>query len=242
MSKKTIFLFAIVLTISMSAFAQGAGVSADSSAAPIYRFSFGIGPEFNMNSPDGFAGGGGFFFDFGFGNSLAVGLIASASHNFNETTVLEISNMLRYYLLKAEHTGFFYQAELGSTIIFDDDDGVIPAFMGGFRTGARIGFGLGYFEPYVRIGYPFAFGVGFNSGLRFEVTGLTPEEKAAKKAAKAEASEAKRAAKAESAEAKRAAKAESAEAKRTASEAAAEARRIERESRDAARNQAAAGN
>jgi len=165
-SKKTIFLFAIVMTVGMSAFAQNER-EAESTAN---KFSIGIGPELNMNSPEGFAGGAGLSFDYSLANALALGITAAFSHNFAETMALEVGALFRYYLLGIGHTGFFAQADIGTTIIMDDNDETPPAvFMGGLRTGHRINIGSGFVEPYFRIGYPFAFGVGVIGGIRFNI-------------------------------------------------------------------------
>lgn len=147
----------------MSAFAQ----NEDAAAAP--KFAIGIGPELNMNTPEGFAGGAGLSFDISLAKALAAGINVSASYNFAETFVLEFGALFRFYLLGIGHTGFFAQIDAGSTLIMEEAE-MMPVFMGGLRTGHRIGIGAGYFEPYFRIGYPFAFGVGVIGGIRFDIT------------------------------------------------------------------------
>ena len=134
------------------------------------KIALGMGPEWNMNSRENFAGGMAVCFDymlpysFTAGSSLSTGALFTASYNFNNFTVLEPALLLRLYF-NGGGVGLFAQAETGVFIFLEDGD-VSPMFLGWLRGGYRVGFGTYYVEPYVRIGYPFAFGIGAIAGVR----------------------------------------------------------------------------
>jgi len=195
-NKKIILMLVIVLTMSFNVFAQETDAAevaeAEFEASEVRIFSVGLGPEWNMNSAENFAAGLGLSFDYQLPKTFAAGITISASNNFNDTTTLEFGALFRIYLLGVGHNGFFTQFDAGASLILDDGD-MTPVFMGGLRTGHRLNVGsAGYFEPYFRIGYPFAFGVGALGGMRIEAKAMSPEEKEALRAAKAEAAEARR--------------------------------------------------
>jgi len=162
--KKVAFLIVIVLTIGQIGFSQEAEIETVSEDNNVHVISVGLGPELNMNAPEGFAGGIGLNINYQLPRSLAAGLIISASHDFDETSVLELGAMLRLYLFGAEYSGFFAQADLGTTLIFYDNE-TTPVFMGGLRAGYRISLGSAFVEPYLRVGYPYLFGVGVIGGI-----------------------------------------------------------------------------
>ena len=131
------------------------------------KAAIGIGPEWNMNSRENFAMGGVFAFDFNVGSSFALGLNVTASSNFDGITVIEPAALFRWYFLGSDHTGWFVQADAGAYLILEDDD-LTPLFLGGLRAGLRLPLGEALFvEPFGRVGYPFAFGVGVMMGVRF---------------------------------------------------------------------------
>lgn len=225
--KNSILLLVIALTMSFNVFAQDADVSEEvintSLSPPLppqdNKFSIGLGPELNMNTPDIFAGGVHLSLDFSFSTFLAAGLFFAGSYNFVDTTAIEIGGLVRSYLPGKDHLGLFAQIDFGTTLILYNDE-MTPAPMGGLRAGYRFGIGTGsYVEPFFRFGYPYFIGVGAIAGMRIDTKSMSPEEK----------------------EAQRAAKAEAAEARRIEREAAAEARRIEREAAAEARLAARAG-
>jgi len=158
---KKLFVLALFLSCCTGIFAQNGTNNRDNRAA------IGIGPEWNMDSRSNFAMGGVFGFDVNLPKSLALGFTVTGSNNFDEITVLEPAALFRWYFLNSGHTGFFIQADLGAFLIFEGGD-VTPLFLGGLRGGYR--FVLAprfYVEPYGRIGYPFAFGIGAIAGLTF---------------------------------------------------------------------------
>ena len=158
---KKVSFICLLVCLAAWLYAQEAG----GDSAP--KAAIGIGPEWNMNSRDNFAMGGVFGFDFNLGNSFAVGLTAAYSNNFSGIQVIEPAALFRWYFLTKDHTGLFVQADLGAYLILEDGD-FTPMFLGGLRGGLRLPLGvMFYVEPFGRIGYPFAFGVGALAGVRF---------------------------------------------------------------------------
>ena len=153
------------------------------------KFAAGLGPEWNMNSGENFALG----FIFGADYNLPIEAAPFAAGlnfgvNINSGGVaLEPAAMFRWYFLGRRHTkfyeetegssfkgsfrpaydGFFVQADLGVTIILENDDAA-ARFLGGARAGYRIPLKWNlYVEPYGRFGYPFMFGFGALAGMKF---------------------------------------------------------------------------
>ena len=157
--KKSLFIL-IFLAASFCIFAQ------EESTSKSIKISLGLGPEFNMNSRENFAGGAVLNFGVNLGSSFAIGINATASYNFAKIFVIEPAAFFRWYFLSREHNGLFVQADAGAYLVFEDDD-IIPLFMGGLRAGFRLPLGDMFFiEPYGRLGYPFMFGIGALVGVR----------------------------------------------------------------------------
>jgi hypothetical protein len=139
-------------------------------AAEGSKISVSLGPEWNMNSREKFAGGLvlGFEYNFLYYYPFALGLIISASNNFRGFTVAETTAMFRWYYSPEEMSvRFFAQIEAGVYLI-PEDGTVLSMFNGGIRLGYRIPFNTFlYCEPYGRLGYPFVFGMGVMVGWRF---------------------------------------------------------------------------
>jgi hypothetical protein len=139
-----------------------AGLSAQEKKAAI-----GIGPEWNMNSRDNFAGGAALNFDYALPYSFALGFTFTASNNLSGFTVMEPAAVIRRYFLGDGRSGLFAQADLGCYLFLEDGE-MTKMFAGGLRGGYRIPIKSSfYIEPYGRVGYPFAFGVGAVIGIRF---------------------------------------------------------------------------
>ena len=150
------FVLVIILMLVMAVFAQNEK-----------KMAFGLGPEWNMDSRENFAAGMALNIDYNLPGSFAAGLIFTASNNFDGITVIEPAALFRWYFSGRGHAGFFVQAELGAFIVFEDEY-TIPVFQGGLRGGLRMPLGSSFYvEPYGRIGYPFAFGLGVLAGVRF---------------------------------------------------------------------------
>ena len=155
---KKLSVFLIFLALGISAFSRE--TKAGSMAA-------GFGPEWNMNSRHNFAGGIALGFDYNLPNYLALGLTATGSSNFINFKVIEGTVLFRYYFQKTAYAGFFGQLDAGAFIIFEDDE-LIPMPEIGLRLGYRQPLlSSFYIEPYGRLGYPFAFGIGFLAGVLF---------------------------------------------------------------------------
>jgi hypothetical protein len=130
------------------------------------KAAIGIGPEWNMNSRENFAGGAIISFDYNLPHSFALGLSVTASSNFSGITVIEPAALFRWYFLGG-YGGFFVQADAGAYLVLEDGE-LTPMFLGGLRGGFRLPLGSSfYLEPYGRIGYPFAFGIGAIAGVKF---------------------------------------------------------------------------
>jgi hypothetical protein len=130
------------------------------------KASLGIGAEWNMNSRENFAGGAVLSFDYALPHSLALGINVTASSNFGGITVIEPAALFRWYFLGG-YGGFFLQADCGAYLIFEDEE-LTAMFLGGLRGGFRFPIKTNfYIEPYGRIGYPFAFGIGVSAGIKF---------------------------------------------------------------------------
>ena len=162
---------ALILSAGQNIFAQAAGGASSGDK----KIAVGLGMEYNMNSRDYFAGGLDFGFDYNLPVSFAkfaLGAVFTASYNFDGICVLEPGGMFRWYFLGHDHTGWFAQGDVGAYIILGDENGEKNLLvMGGLRGGYRLPLEAGnismYVEPYGRIGYPFAFGVGAIAGIRF---------------------------------------------------------------------------
>ena len=157
------FLVVFVL-VSQNAFAQDE-----------YPASLGLGVEWNMNSRLNFAGGAALGLDFNLSQAFALGFTVTGSYNFFGIAVVEPAALFRWYIPRNDSTGFFLQADVGAFLIFEEaETSQWVMVMGGLRTGYRIPLDLTwYIEPYVRAGYPFAFGVGVMTGVRFRGTSTT---------------------------------------------------------------------
>jgi len=154
--KRTILLIALVFASCVNLYTQEQGEKA----------AIGIGAEWNMNSRENFAGGAVLVFDYALPHSLAVGFNATASNNFSGITVIEPAALLRWYFLGG-NGGLFIQADCGAYMVLENED-LKTMFLGGLRSGFRFLLKSKFFiEPYGRIGYPFAFGIGTLAGIKF---------------------------------------------------------------------------
>ena len=147
--------------LSLALLAMGGGAFAQDKKAAL-----GLGVEWNMNSRENFAGGAALGFNYNLPYALAAGLTISGSSNFFGIAVVETAALLRRYFPGNEHYGFFAQADVGLFLILEDGE-TTPLFLGGLRGGYRLPLGSSwYIEPYGRLGYPFAFGIGVSGGLK----------------------------------------------------------------------------
>ena len=131
-----------------------------------YRMAIGFGLEANMNSRENFAGGASASFDYNLPRFFALGTNFTYSNNFSGITTFEPTVMLRRYFPGTNNAGFFAQLDAGVSIILEDSD-TKYLFLGGLRSGYRMIFNRFYVEPYGRVGYPFALGIGVMAGMIF---------------------------------------------------------------------------
>lgn len=132
------------------------------------KISVGLGLEFDMDSRHDFAGGAVLDSNYNLPNYLALGFTFAASYNFSNFVSIEPIILLRRYFSKNDHLGFFGEIDAGAFIYFED--GETTTFMpeAGLRGGYRHKFGKSFYvEPYGRLGYPFAFGIGVLLGILF---------------------------------------------------------------------------
>ena len=158
--KKHLFLV-LILTVCSVSFAQETKMSA------------GLGLEWNMASRHNFAGGTVLNFIYNLPGSSALGLSVTGSMNFNHIYVFEPAFHVRHYFFQGllpgsfPHAGFFLQFGIG-TFVALEDQGTTTMIMSGLAGGFRLPLGTSLFvEPFGRLGYPFAFGLGAMGGIRF---------------------------------------------------------------------------
>jgi len=136
-------------------------------AAEEKKMSAGIGLEWNMDSRHNFAGGTLLTFDYKLPRFASLGFFLAGSSNFRNTHVIEPAFVFRAYLREYEFAGFFFQNELGISFITEDGDLTLRPLVG-FGAGYRFLLDQSFYvEPYGRLGYPFAFGLGVIGGIRF---------------------------------------------------------------------------
>jgi outer membrane protein OmpA-like peptidoglycan-associated protein len=135
----------------------------------------GLGAEANAETREGFAAGGGLTLGFDINESFAAGVKGFFSSNFDTVSTLETAAFFRWYL-PLPVKGFFIQADLGGSFIFEDGENY-PVFLGGLSAGWRYVFKNNlYIEAAVRGGYPFVWGAGLSVGYRFNLGGNGSEE------------------------------------------------------------------
>jgi len=153
--KKKIIISVFILGFALCAFAQDGKMSA------------GLGLEWNMNSRQNFAGGANLGFYYNFSGYLALGFIVTGSYNFFDFYAIEPAVLIRYYFLGEGYKGFFAQVDIGPFFIIENGKTDSMPEMG-LRGGYRLPLNSSVFvEPYGRLGYPFAFGIGAMAGTYF---------------------------------------------------------------------------
>ncbi len=138
------------------------------------KSGLGIGAELNKNSLDFIASAGSISFDYNVSKKFSLGLKMIASWDKNEKdkafVILEPLAFLRVYLVSPPNdpaTGMFIEGLGGASIFLNDSVGRTVVVNAGGSLGYRFAFGNFYIEPSFRAGYPYIFGVGLSTGLRF---------------------------------------------------------------------------
>jgi hypothetical protein len=135
-------------------------------ALEMNRFSLGLGVEGSVNTRKGMSLGGILSAGYEIMPNLTVGTGFGASHDFDRIVTLTPEVFVRWYFFTLKTMPLFVQADLGTSIIFEDAK-VHPAFMGGLAAGIRIPLKNWYAEPFLRAGYPFIWSSGIIAGYRF---------------------------------------------------------------------------
>jgi len=164
--KNAVFLLMLIFAFGQAVIAQDFSTAGGSSGEK--KMAVSMGMEFNMNARENFAGGAVLSFDYNlpFARPFALGLNFTYSNNFSGIAVLEPAAMFRMYFSGNRHEGLFAQADLGTYIVLEEQEDDLM-FLGGVRAGIRVPMGNFYVEPYGRLGYPFAFGIGITAGMGF---------------------------------------------------------------------------
>jgi hypothetical protein len=153
-------------------------------AQDIVGLSLSLGVEGNGYSPTFMGFGARLNGDYRFGEMLSAGTSTLLCTD-GVLTTLEFSGNIRYYLFRSEDSlikyynwasvfQFFIQAEVGAAAFIDEGNHLQPKFMVGLAAGSRIAlsrFGSFYVEPYIRMGYPYIFGIGAVGVYRFSIKG-----------------------------------------------------------------------
>ena len=130
---------------------------------------FGLGAAANANTRQGVAAGGAFSFGIDVNRHLAIGYKTAYSNDFDTMSVIERAALIRWYI-PLQTRGLFMQAELGSSVFFENGESY-PAFLSGAALGWRFSLGGNMFiEPTVRGGYPFVWGAGITAGFSFPIS------------------------------------------------------------------------
>ena len=131
------------------------------------KMSTGLGAEWNMNARSNFAGGAASGFLFNLPGNSAIGITVTASTVFWGFEIIEPTFLVRYYFQKMPYSGFYGQFDFGP-FFYIEDGASNYYFELGVRAGYRLLLGsLFYIEPYGRLGFPLAFGIGASMGVRF---------------------------------------------------------------------------
>ena len=135
------------------------------------KISIGLGGELNKNSIDSIAYALQVSFDYNvFGNiSLGIKMLGNCDI-YEKDIILEPLGFLRVYLgssLNDPVTGIFIEGLGGASIFLNDSAARVVVANAGVGLGYRFSFDNFYFEPSIRAGYPYIFGVCLSMGLRF---------------------------------------------------------------------------
>lgn len=142
--------------------------------AAIYnKAALGFGLDVNKNSLESIGLGGGLLFDYALFRNFAIGLKILVSGDFfekqNEIFTIEPLFSTRFYVVSPSGesvTGLFIQGDIGASLIFANSN-LNYSLNAGIELGFRQGIDYFYFEPFIRGGYPYLFGVGVSCGVRF---------------------------------------------------------------------------
>jgi hypothetical protein len=130
------------------------------------EIAIGLGVEGNQNTREGAAFGASLRADYGITGTMAAGVKATFSHDFDEISVVEPEALFRFYFMKLGSLSLFGQAGVGVGIISEESGDGGTSFLGELTAGVRIPLGSLYVEPSASFGYPFMWRAGVAVGLR----------------------------------------------------------------------------
>ena len=126
-----------------------------------------------MYSIKGLAPSAGIVLDFAASKKVSLGGKVSFTYDFlskdHSIFTFETLGYLRIYLAPPEYnptTGLFLEGQGGGAFLYINSDLKTTYVIGG-SIGYRLGFNKFYIEPSIRGGYPFVFGIGISTGIRF---------------------------------------------------------------------------
>ncbi|MDR1956144.1 MAG: hypothetical protein LBQ30_04745 [Treponema sp.] len=131
--------------------------------------NLGLGIEGNVNTGNSMIFAQSICYDQRLFTVFGLGLLFTVSSDFGSFLSMEPEVFVRWYFLDLgiPGGGLFVQEDMGLRLA-SDNFVIKPAFLGGFSLGFRYAFKYQdyYMEPYIRGGFPFAFGVGLRGGVR----------------------------------------------------------------------------
>lgn len=137
-----------------------------------FKVSLGVLGEGNMYSIKGIAPSVGILFDYAFSKKFSLGVKTNFSYDVfsknNQIFTVEPLAFSKLYLIPvAENpcTGIFLEAQIGTSLLKIDSELITSISVAG-GIGYRFGLNNFYFEPILRMGYPFIIGLGCSAGIR----------------------------------------------------------------------------
>lgn len=177
MFKKLLFLLVLCIFSGFYCYAQENGENEEveavntKAAARKQDFWLALSGDAALYSSEGFAYGGGIAFGYGSGSSIGVKAVWFMSTDGVDT--LELSFLLRFYLMGVSaYSGPYIQILGGPSLYNKSGEVSVPSTLGivsaGLSFGWRFVFANRFFiEPAVRAGYPYLAGAAVSAGVRF---------------------------------------------------------------------------
>jgi len=173
MIRKFLLLAGLLIFFTNFAYAQEENSAEKDNTAKslIARPNFWVGFGFNTGfyAPEGLSLIGAHF-ALGYGSGSSIGFMASYFLN-PKSNVLELDLLLRFYLSgKNASLGPFLQFVGGASLLNNKLDIIVPANTGIFNAGLGfgwrlIGFNKFYWEPSIKIGYPYYCCIALSVGI-----------------------------------------------------------------------------
>jgi hypothetical protein len=171
MTKRKCFTCGKMPLLALCAFLLAFPVFAQGSSSERGDLWFCPGAEAALYSPSGMAFGGGLAL--GYGRGTAIGFKAAYYIDTGGIGTLEFNFLLRLYFLGILYShGPFIQFGGGPAIFIKDNNFSFSSVLGTISTGLSAGWrfpvgNLWFFEPSIRVGYPYLVGMGLSMGMHF---------------------------------------------------------------------------